>query len=142
MQAEELRAKKLAKRAAWDAGFAQGGGAAAAAAAAAVDRGLDPAAAADGSDDEEGAEEDGAGGAYEFCAKNFLGVQGFQLYLPDRIVSMHCNEQQQLQQWFTGVRILLLLLLVLLLTATLKVRGILRTPCIHTMQATDKKHFF
>jgi hypothetical protein len=62
LQAEELRAKKLAKRAAWDAGFAQGGGAAAAAAAAAVDRGLDPAAAADGSDDEEGAEGDGAGG--------------------------------------------------------------------------------
>ncbi|KAF6264611.1 hypothetical protein COO60DRAFT_73335 [Scenedesmus sp. NREL 46B-D3] len=58
--AEELRAKKLAKRAAWDAGYAQGGGTAAAAAAAAVDRGVDPAAAAGGSDDEDDGEDDAA----------------------------------------------------------------------------------
>jgi hypothetical protein len=57
-QAEELRAKKLAKRAAWDKGYAEGGAAAAAAAASAVDAGGAAAAGAgsdaDVSDEDEG----------------------------------------------------------------------------------------
>eukprot|EP00879_Flechtneria_rotunda_P022749 GHRR01024026.1.p1 GENE.GHRR01024026.1~~GHRR01024026.1.p1 ORF type:complete len:478 (+),score=212.24 GHRR01024026.1:23-1435(+) len=61
-RAEELRAKKLAKRAAWEAGYAEGGAAAAGAAAAAVERGGAGARPA-GSDDDEGDAADGAAGA-------------------------------------------------------------------------------
>lgn len=76
LQAEELRAKKLAKRAAWDKGYAEGGAAAAAAAASAVDAG-GAAAAGAGSDADVSDEDEGEHGDAQQRICSFV-VPAFQ----------------------------------------------------------------